>query len=180
VTSTDPRASVYRSDTSQSPVGLAEAKSSPRFGWYTLPRSRSAYRDRTTTPTAPLQPGEVDRPGLVDLARAAAPADNVALSEYFGVVLEADVVLDNVDHYGRLLRYIRRNRSNLNLELVRCGEATPTFYRGDRGRYASRLVPRLARRAQPSAASGAPVRARDSIRTRPLRLARPAAGNQQG
>ncbi len=57
-----------------------------------------------------------------------------------GVVLEADVALDKVDRYGRLLRYIRRNGSNVNLELVRRGAATPYFYRGDRGRYASRLM----------------------------------------
>jgi endonuclease YncB( thermonuclease family) len=55
-------------------------------------------------------------------------------------VLEADVALDKVDRYGRLLRYIRRNGSNINLELVRRGAATPYFYGGDRGRYASRLM----------------------------------------
>ena len=56
------------------------------------------------------------------------------------VVLEADLALDKVDRYGRLLRYIRRNGLNVNLELVRRGAATPYFYRGDRGRYASRLM----------------------------------------
>jgi endonuclease YncB( thermonuclease family) len=57
-----------------------------------------------------------------------------------GVVLEADPALDRVDRYGRLLRYIRRNGLNVNLELVRRGSATPYFYSGDRGRYASRLM----------------------------------------
>jgi endonuclease YncB( thermonuclease family) len=56
------------------------------------------------------------------------------------VVLEADVTLDKVDRYGRLLRYIRRNGSNVNLELVRRGAAAPYFYRGDRGRYAAQLM----------------------------------------
>jgi endonuclease YncB( thermonuclease family) len=56
------------------------------------------------------------------------------------VVLEVDVALDRVDRYGRLLRYIRRSGSNVNLELVRRGAATPYFYGGDRGRYASRLM----------------------------------------
>jgi endonuclease YncB( thermonuclease family) len=66
------------------------------------------------------------------------------------VVLEADPALDKVDRYGRLLRYIRRNGSNVNLELVRRGAATRYFYRGDRGRYASRLMPaaRAARAAK--------------------------------
>ena len=56
------------------------------------------------------------------------------------VVLDVDVALDRVDRYGRLLRYIRRSGSNVNLELVRRGAATPYFYGGDRGRYASRLM----------------------------------------
>jgi endonuclease YncB( thermonuclease family) len=68
------------------------------------------------------------------------------------VVLEADVALDKVDRYGRLLRYIRRNGSNINLQLVRRGAATPYFYRGDRGRYASRLM--VAARAARAAKRG--------------------------
>ena len=56
------------------------------------------------------------------------------------VVLESDIALDRADRYGRLLRYIRRDGSNVNLELVRRGAATPYFYGGDRGRFASRLM----------------------------------------
>jgi endonuclease YncB( thermonuclease family) len=56
------------------------------------------------------------------------------------VVLEADASLDKIDRYGRLLRYIRRSGSNVNLELVRRGAATPYFYRGDRGRFAPKLM----------------------------------------
>jgi endonuclease YncB( thermonuclease family) len=56
------------------------------------------------------------------------------------VFLEADAALDKVDRYGRLLRYIRRSRSNVNLKLVRGGAATPYFYGRDRGHYASRLM----------------------------------------
>jgi micrococcal nuclease len=55
-------------------------------------------------------------------------------------VLESDPALDKVDRYGRLLRYIKRAGVNVNLELVRRGAATPYFYRGERGRYASRLL----------------------------------------
>jgi micrococcal nuclease len=54
--------------------------------------------------------------------------------------LEADPALDKVDRYGRLLRYIRRGRLNVNVELVRRGAAAPYFYGGDRGRYAVRLM----------------------------------------
>ena len=48
--------------------------------------------------------------------------------------------LDRVDRYGRLLRYVKRNGGNVNLELVRRGAAAPYFYRGERGRYAASLM----------------------------------------
>ena len=66
------------------------------------------------------------------LVRLAPPGTRVAL--------EADPALDKVDRYGRLLRYIRRGRLNVNVELVRRGAASPYFYGGDRGRYAARLM----------------------------------------
>ena len=56
------------------------------------------------------------------------------------VVLETDPALDRVDRYGRLLRYVKRNGVNVNLELARRGAAAPYFYRGDRGRYAGSLM----------------------------------------
>ncbi|HXF98711.1 MAG TPA: thermonuclease family protein [Gaiellaceae bacterium] len=56
------------------------------------------------------------------------------------VTLERDPALDAVDRYGRLLRYLWRGGVNVNLELVRRGAAAPYFYRGERGRYASRLL----------------------------------------
>jgi endonuclease YncB( thermonuclease family) len=55
------------------------------------------------------------------------------------VRIEADPRLDQVDRYGRLLRYVFRGTTNINLELVRQGEATVWFYRHDRGRYAGQL-----------------------------------------
>ena len=56
---------------------------------------------------------------------------------------------DDVDRYGRLLRYVIRARDglNVNVYLVRIGAAAPYFYDGERGRYA-RLLDRLARRAR--------------------------------
>jgi endonuclease YncB( thermonuclease family) len=56
------------------------------------------------------------------------------------VALEGDPALDRVDRNGRLLRYVRRGALDVNLELVRRGAAAPYFYRGDRGKYASRLL----------------------------------------
>lgn len=56
------------------------------------------------------------------------------------VTLATDPALDTVDRYGRLLRYVTRGSTLVNLEMVRLGAATPYFYRGDRGRYASQLM----------------------------------------
>jgi endonuclease YncB( thermonuclease family) len=56
------------------------------------------------------------------------------------VVLETDPRLDQVDRFGRLLRYVRRGTTNVNVALVRAGAAAPYFYDGDRGRYAERLL----------------------------------------
>lgn len=67
-----------------------------------------------------------------ELARLAPPGTPVTL--------EADPTLDRVDRYGRLLRYVHAGGANVNLVLVRRGAATPWFYDGDRGRYASRLL----------------------------------------
>jgi micrococcal nuclease len=56
------------------------------------------------------------------------------------VRVEGDARLDDVDRYGRLLRYLFRGPTNLNLELVRVGAATVWFYGRDRGRYAGPLL----------------------------------------
>ena len=56
------------------------------------------------------------------------------------VVLVSDPALDRVDRYGRLLRYVTRGGTNVNLELVRRGAAAPYFYRGERGRHSVALL----------------------------------------
>lgn len=55
------------------------------------------------------------------------------------VELEADPGLDQLDRYGRLLRYVHMEDENVNVELVRLGAATPYFRHGERGRYADLL-----------------------------------------
>jgi endonuclease YncB( thermonuclease family) len=55
------------------------------------------------------------------------------------VTLRKDPALDQVDRYGRLLRYVYRGGSNLNVQLVRRGAAAPYFYGDDRGRFAGEL-----------------------------------------
>lgn len=56
------------------------------------------------------------------------------------VRLAADPSLDDVDRFGRLLRYVFAGDRNVNLEVVRRGAAAPYFFGGDRGRYADRLL----------------------------------------
>lgn len=56
------------------------------------------------------------------------------------VTLEPDPVSDDVDQFGRLLRYIKVGRVNVNLKLVEIGAATPYFYKGERGKYSSQLL----------------------------------------
>lgn len=56
------------------------------------------------------------------------------------VTLETDSRLDNVDRYGRLLRYVHRGPLNANVLLVRAGAAAPYFYGGELGKYAVRLL----------------------------------------
>ncbi|MGL6280436.1 MAG: thermonuclease family protein [Gaiella sp.] len=56
------------------------------------------------------------------------------------VWLERDQALDDVDTYGRLLRYVFVDGSNVNLALVANGAAAPYFFRGQRGRYAGALL----------------------------------------
>ena len=56
------------------------------------------------------------------------------------VELESDTRLDNVDRYGRLLRYIHRGPINVDVQLVKLGAAAPYFFEGERGRYAFELL----------------------------------------
>ena len=65
------------------------------------------------------------------------------------VRLAVEPATDSVDEYGRLLRYVIRERDSLdiNVHLVAVGAAAPYFYDGRRGRYAG-LLDRLARHAR--------------------------------
>ncbi|MCP9485919.1 MAG: thermonuclease family protein [Gaiellaceae bacterium MAG52_C11] len=56
------------------------------------------------------------------------------------IELERDPTLDERDRNGRLLRYVRVDGLDLNLELVRLGAAAPYFYRGARGARAEALL----------------------------------------
>jgi micrococcal nuclease len=56
------------------------------------------------------------------------------------VTLKSDPKLDQVDRYGRLLRYIFVGKTNINLKMVEMGAAAPYFYRGETGQYSSRIL----------------------------------------
>ena len=55
------------------------------------------------------------------------------------ISLTTDPNLDEVDRYGRLLRYLFIGKRNINLEMVRIGAAAPYFYRSERGLYSEKL-----------------------------------------
>jgi micrococcal nuclease len=56
------------------------------------------------------------------------------------VEIETDPALDKRDRFGRILAYVERDGTNINLELVREGAASPYFFHADRGRYALDLL----------------------------------------
>ncbi len=56
------------------------------------------------------------------------------------ITLEADSESDDQDQFGRKLRYVKVGKTNLNLKLVQIGAATPYFYQGEKGRYATQLL----------------------------------------
>lgn len=63
------------------------------------------------------------------------------------VRLEIDPTLDRKDKHGRLLRYVWKRSTNVNVWLVRKGAASVWFVNGARGKYAHRLL-RAARNAR--------------------------------
>jgi micrococcal nuclease len=67
-----------------------------------------------------------------ELERLASPGERVEI--------EADPKLDDLDRYGRLLRYVHADAANVNVELVRRGAAAPYFRRGEEGAYADELL----------------------------------------
>lgn len=59
------------------------------------------------------------------------------------VELVRDPELDERDAYGRLLRYVVVGETDVNVELVRRGAASPYFFRGERGAHADELLDAL-------------------------------------
>ena len=93
---------------------------------------------------------QIDTPEVYGGTECYGPQASAAMKRLLpvgtAVTLYADPALDRTDRYGRLLRYIFRGSTNINVWMVANGYAAPYFYRGDRGRYAASLE-RLARAA---------------------------------
>ena len=56
------------------------------------------------------------------------------------ITLESDDISGDKDRYGRLLRYVKIRKINVNLRLVEIGAATPYFYNGEKGKYSGQLL----------------------------------------
>lgn len=56
------------------------------------------------------------------------------------IALESDSVSNDKDQWGRILRYVKVGRVNVNLKLVEIGAATPYFYKGEKGKYSAQLL----------------------------------------
>jgi endonuclease YncB( thermonuclease family) len=56
------------------------------------------------------------------------------------ITLESDSVSDDKDKFGRILRYVKVGKVNINLKLVEIGAATPYFYKGEKGKYSAQLL----------------------------------------
>lgn len=96
-------------------------------------RTTSGSKVRLVQIDAPELQGDCyGKASLVALRRLVPPGTRVTLVR--------DSALDATDRYGRLLRYVFVARTNVNVALVRAGAASPYFFRGDRGRYASAFL----------------------------------------
>jgi micrococcal nuclease len=128
-----------------------EAAEPPALEAQTPPRGRAAKVERVIDgDTIALRAGhrvrlvQIDTPeaGRECYADEATRVLQELLRPGTRVLLERDPALDGVDRFGRLLRYVHRERDglNVNLALVRRGAASVWFFDGDRGRYADELL----------------------------------------
>jgi micrococcal nuclease len=62
------------------------------------------------------------------------------LSQPGKISIVSDPMLDQIDRYGRLLRYVFVGKTNVNLKMVEIGAAAPYFYRSEQGVYANQLM----------------------------------------
>ncbi len=86
---------------------------------------------------------QIDTPELSSSECFGHEARNVLIGLLSGsgaVTLKADPKMDDVDRYGRLLRYVFVGKTNINLKMVELGAAAPYFYRGEKGQYSNQIL----------------------------------------
>jgi micrococcal nuclease len=85
---------------------------------------------------------QIDAPELTTDCYGAAARRTLAALVPVGtrVRLVRDPALDATDRYGRLLRYVLVGDTDVNIELVRRGAASPYFFRNERGEHARELL----------------------------------------
>jgi endonuclease YncB( thermonuclease family) len=85
---------------------------------------------------------QVDAPELTSDCYGRAARDVLSSLAHPGsrVRFVRDPALDDRDTYGRLLRYVVAGDTDVNVELVRRGAASPYFFRNERGMHAGELL----------------------------------------
>lgn len=87
---------------------------------------------------------QIDTPEVHNGEECWGPEASVAVTELVppgtSIELVRDPDLDQIDRYGRLLRYVMVDDTNVNIELVERGHAAPYFYRGAEGMHSEALT----------------------------------------
>jgi micrococcal nuclease len=86
---------------------------------------------------------QIDTPELASKECYGVEAKNALVKLLSGkgsLVLKKDPALDEVDRYGRILRYVFIGKANVNLELVKLGAAAPYFYKSEKGIYSQSIL----------------------------------------
>jgi micrococcal nuclease len=96
----------------------------------------------TLSDVAKIRLVQIDAPELTTdcYGRAAQRALTSLAPAGARVRLVRDPALDDRDRYGRLLRYVFVGETDVNVELVRRGAASPYFFRNERGEHALELM----------------------------------------
>lgn len=114
-------------------AGVAESATVSRVSDGDTLRTTAGRRIRLVQIDAPELHGDCYGKGALAALRKLTPPGT-------RITLERDPVLDSTDRYGRQLRYVFVGGTNVNVALVRQGAASPYFFRGARGRFASVLL----------------------------------------
>ena len=114
-------------------VDVAESAAVSRVNDGDTLRTTAGRKIRLVQIDAPELHGDCyGKAALAALRKLTPPGTNITLVR--------DPALDATDRYGRQLRYVFIDGTNVNLALVRQGAASPYFFRRERGRFARDLL----------------------------------------